>query len=176
MLLTDPLWGYSAFQNAAIRLLCVVHVNEPGLWVGLLSQCIAAHKSAVPAGSPFIIINSMTTALMAYGLVGLRDDPSAIFTFMAIISLQALVSSQFLITCVWLTPTAVRFYSLITLHVRIKCAPFSAILTFVAIADLHALVSSQFPVNCVWLTPTAVRYSSDGATSEHSDVIEIPML
>ena len=50
----------------------------------------------------------MTTALMAYGLVGLRDDASAIFTFMAIISLQALVSNQFLVTCVWLTPTAVR--------------------------------------------------------------------
>ena len=61
-----------------------------------------------PAGTPFIILNSMTTALMAYGLVGLRNDPSAIFIFMSIISLQALVSNQFLVTCVWLTPTAVR--------------------------------------------------------------------
>ena len=60
------------------------------------------------ADTPFIILNAMTTALMAYGLVGLRNDPSAIFIYMALIALQALVSNQFLVTCVWLTPTAVR--------------------------------------------------------------------
>ena len=55
-----------------------------------------------------MIINTLVLALMAYGLVGLRNEASAIFTFMAINSLQGLVSSQLLITCVWITPTAVR--------------------------------------------------------------------
>ena len=59
------------------------------------------------AGTPLVLVNQLVGALMAYGLAGLRNDPRAIFAWIGIVSLQCLISNQFLITCVWLTKTAV---------------------------------------------------------------------
>lgn len=60
------------------------------------------------AGTPFVILNTCAGSLMVYGLAGLRSDVSSIFIFMAIMSLHTLVSNNFLVTCIWLTPTQAR--------------------------------------------------------------------
>ncbi|KAK9790760.1 hypothetical protein WJX73_006620 [Symbiochloris irregularis] len=72
----------------------------------------AYYLSTVTAGSPFVIMNTIAGALMAYGLAGLRNDTRAIFIWMSIISLHALVSNQFLVTCIWLTPTQDTAYAI----------------------------------------------------------------
>ena len=65
------------------------------------------------AGTPQVLINQLVGALVAYGLAGLRNEPKAIFAWIGIVGLQCLVSNQFLITCIWLTATAVRSVNLI---------------------------------------------------------------
>ena len=61
----------------------------------------------MPSGTPFVILNTCSGALMAYGLAGMRNEVGAILIWMAIMSLHALVSNQLLVTCIWLTPTQV---------------------------------------------------------------------
>ena len=64
-------------------------------------------KGYLHIGSPFVVLNTCTGALMVYGLAGLRNEVAPIFIYMAIMSLHALVSNQLLVTCIWMTPTQV---------------------------------------------------------------------
>lgn len=112
-----------------------------------MCACSVADHEAHYADTPFIILNAMTTALMAYGLVGLRNDPSAIFIYMALIGLQALVSNQFLVTCVWLTPTAVRLTR--PSIIQMPCRP--------VLPDSHAHDERQYAPAADLLPPGAAR-------------------
>ena len=60
------------------------------------------------AGTPAIIINTTCGGLMAYGLTGLRYTGYAIIMYLIVLALQALISHQLQIFCVWLTPNQVN--------------------------------------------------------------------
>ena len=57
-------------------------------------------------------MNTIAGSLMAYGLSGMRYVPWAILLFMVTICLQALVSNQLQIFCVWLMPNQVASQTL----------------------------------------------------------------
>ena len=60
--------------------------------------------ATVAAGAPFVIVNTIAGGLMAYGLTGLRYAGYAIVLYLVVLCLQALISNQLQIFCVWLTP------------------------------------------------------------------------
>ena len=74
------------------------------------------------AGTPQVLINQLVGALVAYGLAGLRNEPKAILAWIGIVGLQCLVSNQFLITCIWLTATAVRLVASVVLQQEPHCS------------------------------------------------------
>ena len=53
-------------------------------------------------------MNGVLGTLVAYGLAGLRGTASAVFLNALFAGLEALISTQLLISCVWLTPNQVR--------------------------------------------------------------------
>jgi hypothetical protein len=48
----------------------------------------------VPAGIPFVIINSLCGALCAYGLAGLRMQAHAVLINLCVVALQSMISIQ----------------------------------------------------------------------------------
>ena len=67
-----------------------------------------ADASLCRAAFPFVLVNSVLGTLVAYGLAGLRDQASAVFLNALFSALEGLISTQLLISCVWLTPNQVR--------------------------------------------------------------------
>jgi len=70
-----------------------------------MEQIIQNHCCS--AGAPFVVINTVMGGLMAYGLTGLRYTGYAIVMYLVVLCLQALISNQLQIFCVWLTPNQV---------------------------------------------------------------------
>lgn len=62
---------------------------------------------SMPAGAPFVILNTCAGTLTFYGLCGLRYEWQAILIAMGIMSLHALTAQQFAIWAVWFTKTQV---------------------------------------------------------------------
>lgn len=62
-------------------------------------------------------VNTLAGTLSAYGLAGLRPDFIAIIGICSIICIQALISIQLQVFCVWLTPNQDLAYVLATGYV-----------------------------------------------------------
>ena len=69
-------------------------------------------------GTPFIIVNTVVGSLAAYGLGGLNAEGGAIVLNTMLVALQSLVSTQFQIACVLLTPNQDMVRPLICLALR----------------------------------------------------------
>ena len=67
-----------------------------------------AHTTRHTAGLPGVIVNTLCGSLTAYALAGLRYNARSIALNCVVVCVQALISIQLQVFCVWLTPNQVR--------------------------------------------------------------------
>ena len=58
----------------------------------------------MPAGAPFVVLNTVVGSLAAYGLGGLNAKFTAVLLNVLLVAFQSLVATQFQIACVLATP------------------------------------------------------------------------
>ena len=87
--------------------------GQPAYRASLFTSCKQKHhipprsyrNGAMPcAGIPFVIVNSLCGALVAYGLAGLRLTAHALIINLCITALQSMISIQLQVRCRLVSP------------------------------------------------------------------------